>query len=58
MTEKKPVSRVVRSAKFWTNEYVFMPTDPEVLEMLNELLNELKPRKGANIKITLEQVKG
>lgn len=58
MSDKKPVSAVVRSAKFWTNEYVFMPTDPEVLEIINRLLNELKPRKGANIKITLEEVKG
>lgn len=33
-----------------------MATDPELIEILKKLVNELKPKQGENIKITLEIV--
>ncbi|MDP3035686.1 MAG: hypothetical protein Q8M97_11370 [Methanobacteriaceae archaeon] len=52
------VSELVRGVKFKQNERGFYVTDPELIEILKKLVNELEPRHGENIKITLEKVKG
>jgi len=53
---KTKVSEIVRGVKYKQNERDFMATDPELIEILKKLVNELKPKQGENIKITLEKV--
>ena len=52
------VSEFVRGVKFKQNERGFYVTDPELIDILKKLVNELEPSHGENIKITLEKVKG
>lgn len=58
MKKQNKVSATFRAVKYKQNERSFVPTDPELVEILKNLVNELKPKQGEKLKLTLERVKG
>lgn len=58
MEKQNKVSATFRAVKYKQNERSFVPTDPELVEILKNLVNELKPKQGEKLKLTLERVKG